>query len=139
MAIPKFMTRDCELSTTGMDAMGRTIDQFDVATRVLRQLPEVFADTRFTLEGQRVQAHIWTFEHSALAAPLGTARPQSGHLSLELRGSPEIVRIQEGHESAACMANSEVPDGTDNPAMYRTDQIDSLILFRLYVLSRVVG
>ncbi|HUG92609.1 MAG TPA: proteasome accessory factor PafA2 family protein [Planctomycetaceae bacterium] len=40
--IPKRMGRDCELSTTGLDADGRPVDPADVAQQVLRQIGPVF-------------------------------------------------------------------------------------------------
>jgi proteasome accessory factor A len=43
MGIPKYLGRDCELSTTGIDPDGRRIDPWDVTQAVLARIPEVFA------------------------------------------------------------------------------------------------
>jgi hypothetical protein len=46
MVVPKHIGRDCELSTTGLDARGETIDPFDVTRAVLDEI-----DASFTPRG----------------------------------------------------------------------------------------
>ena len=43
MATPKFIARDCELSTTGIDAHGDPLDQWKVTRAILAEIPNVFA------------------------------------------------------------------------------------------------
>ena len=44
MALPKYMTRDAELSTTGIDRRGQSIDQYEVARRILHQVPNAIRE-----------------------------------------------------------------------------------------------
>ncbi|MGD9857873.1 MAG: hypothetical protein AB7U20_23260, partial [Planctomycetaceae bacterium] len=41
--IPKYLGRDCELSTTGVDAQGGSIDPGRVTREVLRHIPDTLA------------------------------------------------------------------------------------------------
>ncbi|MCO6456008.1 MAG: proteasome accessory factor PafA2 family protein [Pirellulaceae bacterium] len=49
MALPKYGGRDCELSTTGVDADGRAIDSWTVTRHVLRQLAPALNDRDVTV------------------------------------------------------------------------------------------
>jgi proteasome accessory factor A len=45
MAVPKFVARDCELSTTGVDAQQNPIDSWKVTSLVLQEIPNAFGQS----------------------------------------------------------------------------------------------
>ena len=53
--IPKYIGRDCELSTTGIDANGDSIEPGRVTREVLRRIPEAFAERGTTVWSERGQ------------------------------------------------------------------------------------
>lgn len=72
MSVPKYVGRDCELSTTGSDSAGRPLPQFEVARAVVRKVGAAYAP---------YGTEVWTQQSDRSTSTWGGRSGGSGYAS----------------------------------------------------------